>query len=105
VARHAIRSLEKHHDAEGQKDLFTGEVRKPDKAQGKLRWITLRPHDGGAGTHVQVSGSGDIVSGPDGLKGRNLSHMAATHTHKPAKHDPIAHLRVFLPLFWFWFCS
>ena len=92
-ARCAEHYRKAHVDAPGQKDLFTGDVRRSSKVQQKTRWITLKPHDGGAGTHVQVSGSGDIVSGPDGLKGRNLSHMGATHSHKPAKHDPIAHLR------------
>lgn len=77
-----------HIDAPGQKDLFTGDVRKSPNTQSKLKWITLHDVHGNGTTHVQISESGDIKSGPSSLMGRNLSNMKGKTQSEPPSRDP-----------------
>lgn len=79
----------KHHpDSPGQRDLFTGDVRKSPKSQSKLKWITLHDVHGNGTTHVQISESGDIKAGPAALKGRNLHDLKNKTHHESRSHDP-----------------
>ena len=74
----------KKMDAPGQRDLFTGEVRKTPKTQKPLRWITLKSHDGNGTSHVQIDGSGNIHAGPSALAGKNLfGNHPAKEAEKP----------------------
>lgn len=87
-AESVIDRYKKRVDAPGQRDLLTGETRKTEKTQGKLRWITLHAHSGDATTHVQISDDGKIHAGPASLTGRNLNSLKGKTHHESRMHDP-----------------
>ena len=39
-------------------------------------WVTIKSHDGGKGTHIDLDGSGNIVKGPPELTGKHISEVA-----------------------------
>lgn len=82
-AQSVIDRYKKHSDAPGQRDLFTGKTRKPEKTQGKLRWITLHDHNGNGTTHVQIGDDGSIHAGPAALTGRNLNSLNVKTPESP----------------------
>lgn len=87
-AQAVIDRYKRKPDAPGQKDLFTGETRKPEKTQGKFRWITLHDSHGNGTTHVQIGEDGHIKAGPAALKGRNLNDLKGKSHHESRSHDP-----------------
>lgn len=80
-AQAVIDRYKRKPDAPGQKDLFTGETRKPEKTQGKLHWITLKGQHGEATTHVEIGADGKVSKGPAGMTGKSL------FSHEEAKQE------------------
>ena len=59
-------------------DLAAAKYSKSSDSGGT--WITLKPHgDEGKGVHVQLSASGEIITGPSELLGKHISELSAEH--------------------------
>ncbi len=59
-------------------DLAAAKYSKSSDSGGT--WIMLKPHgDEGKGVHVQLSASGEIITGPSELHGKHISELSAEH--------------------------